>query len=300
MKRRDQDSVAKGVRLSPQLGDALFGVEEELRREVAERDDDLRLDQRELLFEPWPARVDLVGLTDEFLFPPGTAASFRENDRKALETGTSVQTVETLRQGDGVVHHSLVSKFPVFGDDGKVTGIGGMAFDITDRVRAEDALREGYRRKDEFLATLAHELRNPLAPIRNAVAILGRKGSQDPEVAWSQGVIERQIESLTRLIDDLLDIERISRGKFELRREPVPLETVIDMALEASRPQVNAAGHHLSGRAIVKDDPTAVKRVVEEQIASAEGGLARIVGPRNIVMPIPKPAEHPGSFGRGM
>src|SRR4051812_22188540 len=106
--------------------------------------------------------------------------------------------------------------------------------------------KETERRKDEFLATLAHELRNPLAPIRNAVAILGRKGSQDPEVAWSQGVIERQIESLSRLIDDLLDIERISRGRFELRREPVALETIVDMALEASRPYVNAAGHHLS------------------------------------------------------
>src|SRR5947207_2153477 len=81
---------------------------------------------------------------------------------------------------------------------------------------------------------------------RNAVAILGRKGSQDPEVAWSQGVIERQIEQLSRLIDDLLDIERISRGKFMLRRSPVPLEVAIDMALEASRPQINAAGHHLS------------------------------------------------------
>ena len=108
------------------------------------------------------------------------------------------------------------------------------------------AAKEADRRKDEFLATLAHELRGPLAPIRNAVAILGRKGPQDPEVAWSQGVIERQIEQLSRLIDDLLDIERISRGKFVLRRERVPLEAAIDMALEAARPYINAAGHHLS------------------------------------------------------
>src|SRR3954465_5714406 len=74
--------------------------------------------------------------------------------------------------------------------------------------------KDAHRRKDEFLASLAHELRNPLAPIRNAVAILARKGSHDPEVAWSQAVIERQIDQLSRLIDDLLDIERISRGKF--------------------------------------------------------------------------------------
>src|SRR5207248_9166658 len=106
--------------------------------------------------------------------------------------------------------------------------------------------READRKRDEFLATLAHELRNPLAPIRNAVAILGRKGPHDPEVAWTQGVIERQVEQLSRLIDDLLDIERISQGKFVLRPERVPLEVTIDMALEASRPIINAAGPHLS------------------------------------------------------
>jgi len=128
---------------------------------------------------------------------------------------------------------------PTIGAAGRVDGWVATGMDIQEAKDAE-------RKRDEFLATLAHELRNPLAPIRNAVAILGRKGSQDPEVAWSQGVIERQIEQLSRLIDDLLDIERISRGKFMLRRTPVPLEVAIDMALEASRPQINAAGHHLS------------------------------------------------------
>jgi two-component system CheB/CheR fusion protein len=106
--------------------------------------------------------------------------------------------------------------------------------------------KEVERKRDEFLAALAHELRNPLAPLRNAAAILGRKGSLDPEVAWSQGVIERQLEQLSRLIEDLLDIERISRGSFVLQKARLPLEAVIDMALEASRPQINAAGHHLS------------------------------------------------------
>jgi signal transduction histidine kinase/CheY-like chemotaxis protein len=118
--------------------------------------------------------------------------------------------------------------------------------DIHDRKLAEEALKAEHRRKDEFLAALAHELRNPLAPIRNAVAILARKGSQDPEVAWSQAVIERQIESLSRLIGDLVDIERIAQGNLRLHRERVALESVIDMALESSRPHVNAGGHHLS------------------------------------------------------
>jgi two-component system CheB/CheR fusion protein len=142
------------------------------------------------------------------------------------------------------------------------TGDGWVAIgtDIHDRKLAEEGLKAEHRRKDEFLAALAHELRNPLAPMRNAVAILARKGSQDPEVAWSQAVIERQIESLSRLIGDLVDIERIARGNLLLHRERVPLEAVVDMALESSRPHVNAAGHRLSvllpsERALLEADP---------------------------------------------
>jgi CheY-like chemotaxis protein/two-component sensor histidine kinase len=129
---------------------------------------------------------------------------------------------------------------------GAVDGWVAVALEVHDRKAAEQALKESEHRKEEFLAELAHELRNPLAPMRNAVAILGRKGPLDPEVAWSRGVLERQIDLLSRLIEDLLDIERIARGRFELRTERVPLELVIDMALESSRPQINASGHHLS------------------------------------------------------
>ena len=135
---------------------------------------------------------------------------------------------------------------PTFNAAREPDGWVAIVLDIHDRKQAEEALKQGEARKDEFLAALAHELRNPLAPMRNAVAILGRKGPLDPEVAWSQGVIERQIDQLSRLIDDLLDIERISRGRLQLRRELVPLEAVVDMALELSRPQVNATGRHLS------------------------------------------------------
>lgn len=136
------------------------------------------------------------------------------------------------------------------------------------------AYKQADQQKDEFLATLAHELRNPLAPIRNAVAILGRKGSQDPEVAWSQTVIERQIDQLSRLIDDLLDIERISRGRFVLKKEHVPLEFVVDMALEASRPTINAAGHHLSvllpsERVVLDADATRLSHVFTLLLKSA-------------------------------
>ncbi|HYY62298.1 MAG TPA: PAS domain-containing sensor histidine kinase, partial [Burkholderiales bacterium] len=156
---------------------------------------------------------------------------------------------------------------PTFDAAGRVEGWIATGMDI-------HAAKEADRKRDEFLATLAHELRNPLAPIRNAVAILGRKGPHDPEVAWSQGVIERQVDQLSRLIDDLLDIERISQGKFLLRRERVPLEVTIDMALEASRPIINAAGHHLSvllpsERVVIDADPARLARAFSTLLKNA-------------------------------
>jgi PAS domain S-box-containing protein len=146
--------------------------------------------------------------------------------------------------------------------------------DVHERKLVEQALREEQNRKDEFLAALAHELRNPLAPMRNAAAILGRKGPQDPEVAWSQGVIERQIEQLSRLIDDLVDIERMARGRLELRRERVPLEAVVDMALESSRPHITAAGHRLSvlmpsERVLLDADPMRLAQAIATLVKNA-------------------------------
>ena len=108
-----------------------------------------------------------------------------------------------------------------------------------------DAIVESDRRKDEFLATLAHELRNPLAPVRNAIHILRARLPPTPELQWARDVIDRQVTQMARLIDDLMDVARISRGTFELRREPVALEDVIRNAVETSRPSVDASGHDL-------------------------------------------------------
>jgi PAS domain S-box-containing protein len=146
--------------------------------------------------------------------------------------------------------------------------------DIHDRKLMEQTLREAERRKDEFLATLAHELRNPLAPIRNAVAILGRKAALDPELAWSRDVIDRQAGQMSRLIDDLLDIARIASGKLLVRKARVPLERAIDMALETSRPHITAAGHRLSvllpsERVTVEADPARLAQVFSNLLNNA-------------------------------
>lgn len=120
------------------------------------------------------------------------------------------------------------------------------AADFIQRCRADEALGEAARRKDEFLAMLAHELRNPLAPVRNAIQILRLEGTRAPQELWARDVIDRQIQQMTRLIDDLLDVSRITRGRLELRKERVELARVLQGAVETSRPLIDGSGHELS------------------------------------------------------
>ena len=110
------------------------------------------------------------------------------------------------------------------------------------------ALKDADRRKDEFLAVLAHELRNPLAPVRNAVEILRANAPASPQLQWTHDVIERQVKQMSRLVDDLLDVSRISTGKFALRKERIEVASAVRLALEASRPIVERGGHDLTVR----------------------------------------------------
>lgn len=116
---------------------------------------------------------------------------------------------------------------------------------LEQRERAGEALLENSRRKDEFLATLAHELRNPLAPILNATQLLGAGRINETTVRWARDVLERQARQLVRLVDDLLDISRITRGKVELRKERVDLASIVRSSIETSRPLMEAAQHEL-------------------------------------------------------
>src|SRR3984893_17058278 len=118
--------------------------------------------------------------------------------------------------------------------------------EVAERVRAEQALKEADRHKDEFLAMLAHELRNPLAPILSAVQLMRMKPVADPKLSWSRDVIERQLSHLTRLVDDLLDVARITRGRINLSREPIELAVLIARAVETVQPLMQARGHELT------------------------------------------------------
>ena len=116
----------------------------------------------------------------------------------------------------------------------------------TDALQASEAkLRDINQRKDEFLATLAHELRNPLAPVRSAVQLLLRKDLEAPKLVWALQMIERQVTAMSRMIDDLMNVSRINQGKLELRREQVRIRTILEDAIESARPLIDENQHHI-------------------------------------------------------
>ncbi|WP_439627022.1 hybrid sensor histidine kinase/response regulator [Gemmata sp.] len=147
---------------------------------------------------------------------------------------------------DGTTRVLSESSVPLFDAAGTVRGCIGFHTDLTERKRVEAVLQDADRRKDEFLATLAHELRNPLAPMRNAAHVLHVKGPPTQEVRWARDVIDRQIRQMARLIDDLMDVCRINQGKLELKRERVEFAKVVQGAVEASRPLIDQMGHELA------------------------------------------------------
>ena len=157
----------------------------------------------------------------------------------------------------------------------------GAELDVTDRrltearLRdSEEVLRKADQRKDEFLATLAHELRNPLAPIRTAAEILTLPNLSRERLAWSRQVIHRQVEHMARLLDDLLDVARITRGKLRLRLQPVDLGTIVDTAVEAARPLLATKKHTLSVELppdipIFEADPVRLAQVLSNLLTNA-------------------------------
>jgi signal transduction histidine kinase len=159
--------------------------------------------------------------------------------------------------------------------------------EVTERARVEQALKEADRHKDEFLAMLAHELRNPLAPILNAIGLMRKKPLPDPQLAWSRDVIERQVEHLTRLVDDLLDVSRITRGKINLSREAVNVAALVSRAVETVHPFITERGHQFTidvpAQAIhVHGDPLRLTQAVGNVLSNAAkytdpGGEIRLV-----------------------
>jgi signal transduction histidine kinase/ActR/RegA family two-component response regulator len=148
-------------------------------------------------------------------------------------------------RADGETRSVYGSAAPLFDARGNVRAVIGAHTDITKRKQIETALRQADQRKDEFLATLAHELRNPLSPIRTAAAILRKKAQPDPDLERITAVVDRQVQQMARLLDDLLDVSRITLNRLALRTERVALSDILESAIETSRPLIDEAGHEL-------------------------------------------------------
>ena len=163
----------------------------------------------------------------------------------AIQHRTHVRNDIEIVRRDGVVLFVQNDVEPLYDDDGRVIGCVSVIVDFTARKQVEDLLRETGQRKDEFLATLSHELRNPLAPLRNALELIRRSPEDSMLVGRGREIMERQLNQLVRLTDDLLDMSRISRNRVGLRRERVDLRTALVASIETTQPLIDAAGHSL-------------------------------------------------------
>lgn len=181
------------------------------------------------------AAAEAVGRPYAMLVPADRAAEMTDAYER-MTSGENPEALETTRlRQDGAVVSVHLTLSAVIDAGGAIVGFSAIAHDITARVKAEEALREADRHKNDFLAMLGHELRNPLAPIRNATQILQDLEGGDVAMAHARDTIERQVQHMTRLIDDLLDLSRVSRGKILLRTEPCDLTEVIHAAVGGCR-----------------------------------------------------------------
>ena len=193
-------------------------------------------------------------------------ASFRSLAVRG-ESPRGVETQRVTKSGRRV--EVSVSGEPLRDEAGTVTGLLLLFVDLTERKRAEQSLKDADHAKNEFLATLAHELRSPLSPIRNAAEILRLRGDSSPELQWALDVIERQMQHMTRLVDDLLDISRITMNRLELRKETVEIGAILEDAVEACKPILDECEHRLS----VTVEPDIVIDADRERLAQVVANL---------------------------
>ena len=192
-----------------------------------------------------------------------------------LRRGDRIDHYETVRRRkDGGIIHVSLSVSPIMDSNGRIIGASKIARDITRQKRDEAALRDADRRKDEFLATLAHELRNPLAPIRQAAALAASADSTEDQRRWGHEVIARQVQHMSELLDDLLDIARITRDSFDLRPAPTTLGAIVDAAVETARPAIESRSHALRVQVEQRDagvvgDPLRLAQILSNLLTNA-------------------------------
>jgi PAS domain S-box-containing protein len=197
--------------------------------------------------------LKLIGFTMEQAANDGWSSALHPDDledtvaawKECARTGNHWYREHRMKGVDGKYHAILAQGVPIRDATGRIQRWAGINLDITRLKNTELALLEADRRKDEFLATLAHELRNPLAPIRNAVRILDSDAADDRQRKWGREVIARQVQRMSLLLDDLLDVSRITRGQLELKKDYVELRSLVNVAVETARPLMDAKKHQL-------------------------------------------------------
>lgn len=220
------------------------------------------------------AEDEIIGRHVSVLFTPeDRAAGVPERELEMAATVGSAGDDRWFLRKDGSRFFVSGAVTPIRDDSGKLKGFSKVARDITERKRAEESLREADQRKDEFLAILSHELRNPIAAIRSAVDLARTPGVGD-QVSWCHEVIDRQAGQLARLTDDLMDVSRIAQGKIELRREPADLAALVARAVEVARPLIDRRGHRLNvdlpeGLPMVEVDPGRIEQVLVNLLNNA-------------------------------
>ena len=194
------------------------------------------------------AQPDLAGSNWSAAIHPDDQPRLQALWRDSLASGKLFELEHRLRHHSGAYHWVLNRALPVRDEAGNIIRWMGTVTDMHDQKLAAEELKAANARKDEFLAMLAHELRNPLAPISTAAQILKLPGGDARRSAQASDVIARQVKHMVELVDDLLDVSRVTRGLVELEREPVDLASVVHSAIEQARPLIEKKGHTLATR----------------------------------------------------
>jgi PAS domain S-box-containing protein len=215
-------------------------------------------------YQMWRSQVHPADLADV------DAAIIKSRDTQSLYSAE----YRIIRPDTGAVRWLRVFGRFLYDESGVPVRNVGVFFDDTDRKAAEIALREADQRKDVFLATLAHELRNPLSPIRNAAQMLASEKLGPEQLEWARSVIQRQVKHMALLLDDLLDVARITQGKLELKKQQLALNSVVDSAVEAARPLLDRKRHRftvtLPSEPITLDaDPLRLSQVLSNLLTNA-------------------------------
>ena len=226
--------------------------------------------------------LKLVGLSLEQAVNDGWGSALHPDDledtlqawRECARTGNTWYREHRMLGADGKYHSILAQGVPIRDAAGTIQRWAGINLDISRLKNTELALLEADRRKDEFLATLAHELRNPLAPIRNAVRILDSDAADERQRKWGREVISRQVQRMSLLLDDLLDVSRITRGQLELKKDYVDLKSVVGVAVETARPLLDAKRHQLivnlpADNIRLEADPLRLSQVIGNLLTNA-------------------------------